>query len=167
MKPYIAVYNDIAKAFEARDRPALSAVLRAQEAALRTDGNWGLALQCEEALTLRMVRSLTQTFLTLSLEDIARKVGLSGPREAEAAVLRLCEEGKIAASIDLAHGGKVEFRNAGPLEAVTAAALDGRIREAVALIEKVRAYDLAQQMDKSFIVRTLKGGGRSGGLDVE
>ena len=165
MKPYIGVYTDLAKAFESRSLAGLQSVLRSHADALRSDDNWGLAGQVEEALTERMVQGLTQTYLTLSLEDIARKVGLASAAEAEAVVLRLSRQGKIAASIDLAHGGKVEFLGSG--SAVTGELLDARIREAVALIEKVKQMDHALQLEKTFLAKSLKSAGGRISLDVE
>ena len=52
------------------------------------DGNAGLVKLALAARTKRAVQRLTQTYLTLSLADIAAQVGLSGPDEAEAHILR-------------------------------------------------------------------------------
>lgn len=56
--------------------------------------------QCLSRLRTRSVLRLTQTYLTLSLEDIARACALEGPREAEEQVLRMVERGEIFATID-------------------------------------------------------------------
>lgn len=50
------------------------------------DKNLGLARQVLQALYRRNIQQLTQTYMTLSLADIAKQVGLEGPkapREAE------------------------------------------------------------------------------------
>ena len=52
------------------------------------DGNAGLLKQALAARQMRHTQRLTQTYLTLSLADIARHVGLPSPQEAEEHILR-------------------------------------------------------------------------------
>ena len=52
------------------------------------DGNAGLLKQALAARQMRHTQRLTQTYLTLSLADIARHVGLASPQEAEQHILR-------------------------------------------------------------------------------
>ena len=56
---------------------------------LLQDGNMGLVNLVLDAKTKRAIQKLTQTFLTLSLADIAQQVGLASAGEAEAHILRL------------------------------------------------------------------------------
>ncbi len=51
------------------------------------DGNTGLVAQVLAALPARVVQGLTQTYVTLSLQDISTAAGLAGPEEAEALIL--------------------------------------------------------------------------------
>jgi len=43
----------------------------------------GLVQQVVSSLTTRSIQRLTQTYLTLSLADIASRVGLASPEQAE------------------------------------------------------------------------------------
>ena len=52
------------------------------------DDNMGLVKLVLQSQVQRRVQRLTQTFLTLSLEDIAQAVGLGSAAEAEHAILR-------------------------------------------------------------------------------
>jgi len=52
------------------------------------DGNAGLVKQALAARQMRQTQRLTQTYLTLSLADIATHVGLPSPQEAEQHILR-------------------------------------------------------------------------------
>lgn len=52
------------------------------------DGNMGLVNLVLAAKTKRAIQKLTQTFLTLSLADIAQQVGLESAAEAEGHILR-------------------------------------------------------------------------------
>ena len=52
------------------------------------DGNWGLVQLASEGRTKRRIQRLTQTYLTLSLQDIAATARLASPQEAELHILR-------------------------------------------------------------------------------
>ncbi len=52
------------------------------------DGNTGLVKLALNARTMRAIQKLTQTYLTLSLADIAAQVGLGSAAEAEQHILR-------------------------------------------------------------------------------
>ncbi len=52
------------------------------------DGNMGLVKLVLAGRTKRAIQKLTQTFLTLSLADIAQQVGLETATEAEGHILR-------------------------------------------------------------------------------
>jgi COP9 signalosome complex subunit 3 len=53
------------------------------------DNNLGLAKQALASLYKRNIQRLTQTYLTLSLQDIADTVRLNGPKEAELHILQM------------------------------------------------------------------------------
>lgn len=59
-------------------------------------------------LVKRQLQRLTQTFLTLSLADVAARCQLPGPGEAEKYLLQMIEAGEISARISHADG-MVEF----------------------------------------------------------
>lgn len=53
------------------------------------DNNLGLAKQVIASLYKRNIQRLTQTYLTLSLQDIADTVQLDGQKEAELHILQM------------------------------------------------------------------------------
>lgn len=53
------------------------------------DKNLGLVKQVVSSMYKRNIQRLTQTYLTLSLQDIANTVQLNGPKEAEMHVLQM------------------------------------------------------------------------------
>ena len=57
-------------------------------AARPQDNNWGLIKLCLDAKAKRSIQRLTQTFLTLSLADMAHQAGVAGPGQAEEVILR-------------------------------------------------------------------------------
>lgn len=56
------------------------------------------------------IQRLTKTFITLSLVDVANKVHLSGPNEAEKYILDMIKSGEIFATINQ-KDGMVVFRD--------------------------------------------------------
>ncbi|KAM0068354.1 putative proteasome component (PCI) domain, winged helix-like DNA-binding domain superfamily [Helianthus debilis subsp. tardiflorus] len=52
----------------------------------------------------RNIQRLTQTYLTLSLQDIANTAEISTPKEAEMHVLQMIEDGEIYAAINQKDG---------------------------------------------------------------
>ena len=50
------------------------------------------------------IKRLTKTFLTLSLEDVAARVGMDSPAEAERQLVSMIEEGSIFATISQKDG---------------------------------------------------------------
>lgn len=53
------------------------------------DNNLGLVKQVLSSIYKRNIQRLTQTYLTLSLQDIANAVQLNSPKEAEMHVLQM------------------------------------------------------------------------------
>lgn len=56
---------------------------------LYRDQNMGLVKQCLNALYKKNIQRLTRTFLTLSLADVANRVQLSSPQEAQKYILHM------------------------------------------------------------------------------
>nr|CAD1842150.1 unnamed protein product [Ananas comosus var. bracteatus] len=71
--------------------------------AILKDNNLGLVKQVLSSLYKRNIQRLTQTYLTLSLQDIANAVQLKTPKEAEMHVLRMVD-GEIFATINQKDG---------------------------------------------------------------
>ena len=73
--------------------------------AFTRDRNMGLVKQCVADLHSKNIQRLTKTFLTLSLSDMANRVGLTGgAAEAERHVLKMIENGAIHATINQKDG---------------------------------------------------------------
>ncbi|KAJ3143773.1 COP9 signalosome complex subunit 3, partial [Irineochytrium annulatum] len=111
-------YADFAKAFESGNPARVAAELAKHLDVFTRHRNFGLARQCMDDLVRREIIKLTRTYLTLSLVDIAKAVGIEGASDvdlavaAEREVLRLVDEGKVFATISHADGGMVSFHDA-------------------------------------------------------
>jgi len=104
LKPMSPIYHEIATVFGGNKPSSLEMVLNRNREALQRDNNWGLAKQVQESLYKKIIQRLTQTFLTLSLNDMALRVQLPNVVEAEKLVLTMIEEGDIFASISQKDG---------------------------------------------------------------
>nr|CAG4648612.1 EOG090X04TU [Polyphemus pediculus] len=104
IKPMSAIYLEIASVFGSNKPSTLETLLNKHKETLERDCNWGLAKQVQESLYKKIIQRLTQTFLTLSLNDMALRVQLPNVAEAEKLVLTMIEEGEIYASISQKDG---------------------------------------------------------------
>lgn len=89
LKPMSSVYHEISTVFATNKPSSLELVLAKHRDVLQRDNNWGLAKQVQESLYKKIIQRLTQTFLTLSLNDMALRVQLPSVLEAEKLVLTM------------------------------------------------------------------------------
>ena len=68
------------------------------------DNNMGLVRQVMSSQVRSSIRRLTRTFITLSLADLATRVGLSSPQEVEAELVSMIQAGSIQARISQQDG---------------------------------------------------------------
>jgi len=89
LKPMTAIHHEIATVFATNKPSSLEAILTKHQEVLQRENNWGLAKQVQQSLYKKIIQRLTQTFLTLSLSDMALRVQLSSVAEAEKLVLTM------------------------------------------------------------------------------
>lgn len=95
LKPLSIAYLDLAT--------TQHAAIKHRETFIR-DKNMGLVNQVISSMYKKNIQRLTKTFLTLSLSDVAARVQLSGPVQAEGYILNMIEEGEIYAMINQKDG---------------------------------------------------------------
>ena len=108
IKPLCAPYHEIVKAFYSNQHSELNNIIEKHTNVFNDDGNAGLVAQVVVARQKTSIKRLTKTFLTLSLEDVASKVGLASPKEAERQLVTMIEEGSIFARISQKDGKFME-----------------------------------------------------------
>ena len=84
-----AVHHEIASVFATNQPSSLDALINKHRELLQRENNWGLAKQVQRSLYKKIIQRLTQTFLTLSLSDMALRVQLASVSEAEELVLTM------------------------------------------------------------------------------
>lgn len=110
IKPLSHPYHELANAYATTQSDELRNVTNKFHDVFERDVNVGLVNQVTASLYKKNIQRLTQTFLTLSLVDVANKVHLSGPAEAEKYILNMIKSGEIFASINQ-KDGMVVFRD--------------------------------------------------------
>jgi len=108
LKPLCASYQELVVAYYSNHTAELENVIIKYSDVFETDGNSGLVAQAAASQTKSNIKRLTKTFVTLSLEDVAAKVGLNTSKEAEERIVAMIQEGSIHARISQ-KDGMVQF----------------------------------------------------------
>ncbi|KFB41777.1 AGAP006445-PA-like protein [Anopheles sinensis] len=104
MKPLSHAYHDLSTAYNTSSSDEVRTVVNKFRDVFLRDTNMGLVKQVVASLYKKNIQRLTKTFLTLSLADVASRVQLSGPAEAEKYILNMIKSGEIFASINQKDG---------------------------------------------------------------
>ncbi|XP_017975168.1 PREDICTED: COP9 signalosome complex subunit 3 [Theobroma cacao] len=97
-------YVELANSYNNGKVADLETYVKANEEKFESDNNLGLVKQVISSMYKRNIQRLTQTYLTLSLHDIANTVQLNSPKEAEMHVLQMIQDGEIYATINQKDG---------------------------------------------------------------
>lgn len=101
MRPFVSEYLDLAKAFENSQYPsALQKVISSGRHKFTLDGNKGLVGQVEVAYLKRQVVRFSNVYVTLDLEKLASKLGLSGGKVVEKLLTQLVYDGSHYAKLN-------------------------------------------------------------------
>lgn len=97
-------YIQLSEVFSTKDVAQLQQFCETNREAFVQDRNLGLLHQVADALYEKLILMYTKCYVTLSLEDIAKGVKLESAEVAEKYMLRMIEQGKICAVINLQDG---------------------------------------------------------------
>ncbi|OMP05542.1 hypothetical protein COLO4_08766 [Corchorus olitorius] len=118
------------------------------------DNNLGLVKQVVSSMYKRNIQRLTQTYLTLSLQDIANTVHLNSPKEAEMHVLQMIQDGEIYATINQKDGmvrfleDPEQYKTCEMIERV-----DSSIQRLMSLSKKLTAMDELMSCDPLYLAK--------------
>ncbi|KAH8942310.1 hypothetical protein BDL97_14G092300 [Sphagnum fallax] len=145
-------YVDLATSYITRNIADVKGYITTHEDVFKSDNNLGLARQVIASLYKRNIQRLTQTYLTLSLQDIADNVQLDGPKEAELHILQMIQDGEIFARINQ-KDGMVSFQE-DPEQYNTSAMtmrLNLEIHNIVRLAKKLTSVDEQVSCDQVYL----------------
>ncbi|CAG8541887.1 2211_t:CDS:10 [Ambispora leptoticha] len=174
VKNYCQPYQDFAAAFESLNVKRVRNELQKCADVFKRDKNLGLAKQSMEAIFRQKIQQLTQTYLTLSLADIADTVGLEGPNAsliAEDYILRMIETREIFATISHSHqNGMVSFHDNPDRynTSLTITKIEAHIAQAAAVNQRVLKTDHLIACSKEYLSKQhlALSGGMPGGLGL-
>ncbi|KAL6857180.1 hypothetical protein ACP4OV_018562 [Aristida adscensionis] len=161
LKNHAQVYVDLSTCYANGSYSALEAFILSNSEKFQSDNNLGLVKQVLSSMYKRNIQRLTQTYLTLSLEDIASSVQLNTPKEAEMHVLRMIEDGEIHATINQKdgmvsfHEDPEQYKSVEMVEHI-----DKSIQRLTALSKKLTSIDQNLSCDPAYLVKTGKDRGR-------
>eukprot|EP01006_Ploeotia_vitrea_P024948 TRINITY_DN57750_c0_g1_i1.p1 TRINITY_DN57750_c0_g1~~TRINITY_DN57750_c0_g1_i1.p1 ORF type:complete len:496 (-),score=262.21 TRINITY_DN57750_c0_g1_i1:1470-2936(-) len=159
--PYRALVSQLRKR---EASPNLDEFVAKHAAEFTKDENLGLVRQACEAAVRNRIKNLTNTYLTLSLEQLAANAGLSSSAVAENMLRGMIEDREIFAHIDQ-RNGMVVFEENPDLHAGTqmATELHSLIQEAETLTQLVRDADTTLELDPKYIKQRVKESSAAGG----
>ncbi|KNA10008.1 hypothetical protein SOVF_148270 [Spinacia oleracea] len=108
LKNFSQIYLELANNYSNGNLADLETFVQVNKDKFEGDNNLGLVKQVVSSIYKRNIQRLTQTYLTLSLQDIANTVQLNSPKEAEMHVLQMIQDGHIYATINQ-RDGMVQF----------------------------------------------------------
>ncbi|EEB16413.1 COP9 signalosome complex subunit, putative [Pediculus humanus corporis] len=104
MKHLSQPYHELAAACQSNQSEEARNIVIKNQFIFQKDNNIGLTKQVLASLYKNNIQRLTKTFLTLSLADVASRVQLSSPAEAEKYILNMIEDGEIFATVNQKDG---------------------------------------------------------------
>uniref|UniRef100_A0A336KH77 COP9 signalosome complex subunit 3 n=1 Tax=Culicoides sonorensis TaxID=179676 RepID=A0A336KH77_CULSO len=104
MRPLSHAYHELGSAYTTGNSEELRNIVLKNRDQYERDKNFGLVKQVASSLYKKNIQRLTKTFLTLSLADVASRVQLGSPAEAEKYIFKMIKSGEIFATIDQRDG---------------------------------------------------------------
>ncbi|XP_047079937.1 COP9 signalosome complex subunit 3-like [Lolium rigidum] len=166
LKNHAQIYVDLSTCYGNGSYSELETFIQSNTEKFETDNNLGLVKQVLSSMYKRNIQRLTQTYLTLSLEDIASSVQLNTPKEAEMHVLRMIEDGEIHATINQKdgmvsfHEDPEQYKSSEMVEHI-----DSSIQRLMALSKKLTSIDENISCDHAFLMKSGRERGR--GFDYD
>ncbi|KAJ0973087.1 hypothetical protein J5N97_021046 [Dioscorea zingiberensis] len=157
LKTYTQLYIDLANCYTAGKFSELEMFIQTNLEKFQNDNNLGLAKQVLASLYKRNIQRLTQTYLTLSLQDIANIVQLKTAKEAEMHVLQMIQDGEIHATINQKDGmvsfqeDPEQYKSCHMIEHI-----DSSIQRVMMLSKKLRATDEHISCDPAYVSKVGK-----------
>ncbi|KAF9601206.1 hypothetical protein IFM89_017391 [Coptis chinensis] len=157
LRNYCQTYYDLANSYSTGKSSEVESIVAIHRDTFQSDNNLGLVKQVVSSLSKRNIQRLTQTYLTLSLQDIANRVQLNTSKEAEMHVLQMIQDGEIYATINQ-KDGMVSFHE-DPEQYKTCEMIehiDSSIQRIMTLSKKLSAVDELISCDPTYVKKAAR-----------
>ncbi|KAF5746942.1 putative 26S proteasome regulatory subunit S3 [Tripterygium wilfordii] len=147
-------YIELATSYSSGKISELETFVQTNEEKFESDNNLGLVKQVVSSMYKRNIQRLTQTYLTLSLQDIANTVQLNSSKEAEIHVLQMIQDGEIYATINQKDGmvrfleDPEQYKTCEMIEHI-----DSSIQRIMVLSNKLTAMDEHMSCDPLYLAK--------------
>lgn len=154
LKNFCQPYIELGNCYNNGNISQLETSVHERREKFESDKNLGLVKQVVASMYKRNIQRLTQTYLTLSLQDIANRVQLNSPKEAEMHVLQMIEDGDIFATINQKDGmvrfleDPEQYKSCEMIEHI-----DSSIQRVVALSKKLTSMDELISCDPLYLAK--------------
>ncbi|RAL46920.1 hypothetical protein DM860_005199 [Cuscuta australis] len=154
LKNHSQPYLELANSYSLGKISELEICVQTNKDKYENDNNLGLVQQVVASIHKRNIQRLTQTYLTLSLQDIANAVQLRNPKEAEMHVLQMIEDGEIYATINQKDGmvrfleDPEQYKTCEMIEHI-----DSSIQRMMTLSKKLTSMDEHMSCDLSYLAK--------------
>ncbi|CDP16669.1 unnamed protein product [Coffea canephora] len=154
LKNFSQPYLDLAISYSTGKISELESCVQMHKEKFEADNNLGVVKQVVSSMYKRNIQRLTQTYLTLSLEDIANSVQLKSSKEAEMHVLQMIQDGEIYATINQKDGmvrfleDPEQYKTCQMIEHI-----DSSIQRIMALSKKLSAMDEHISCDALYLAK--------------
>ncbi|KAK1410046.1 hypothetical protein QVD17_36587 [Tagetes erecta] len=145
-------YVELANSYTYGNISKLEEYVQTNQDKFENGNNLGLVKQVVSSMYKRNIQRLTQTYLTLSLQDIANTAQINTPKEAEMLVLEMIEDGEIYATINQKDGmvrfleDPEQYKTCEMIEHI-----DSSIQRIMKLSKKLTAMDESMSCDPQYL----------------
>ena len=156
----LTAYDNITKIVKTGNINNLKSEIKNFQDVFTTDDNLNLIALMPGAMTRHRITKLTSTYVTLSLPDIAKEVGLSSSEEAEREILQMISSGYLQATIDQSSGMVYFLDNNDSGEPIGAGdqqveLMNYYLSQTMAMTDKVRKLQSSVMGSKAYVSARL------------
>eukprot|EP00735_Rhodelphis_limneticus_P013661 TRINITY_DN7609_c0_g1::TRINITY_DN7609_c0_g1_i1::g.1957::m.1957 TRINITY_DN7609_c0_g1::TRINITY_DN7609_c0_g1_i1::g.1957 ORF type:complete len:441 (-),score=108.31,sp/A6H7B5/CSN3_BOVIN/34.64/1e-78,PCI/PF01399.22/1.2e-11,DUF155/PF02582.9/0.034 TRINITY_DN7609_c0_g1_i1:415-1737(-) len=149
-------YEEVAVGYKTHNAQELQTIITRNQAVFQSDRNMGLVKQVLASLNRLNIQRLTQTYLTLSLSDIASAARLGSAAEAEREILHMIAAGQIHATVSQADGMVAFLEEPEGYDTnATLQKLDGMMDETFQLQKRIEAVQREIICDPNYIRKSM------------
>jgi len=147
---------DIAEAFKQGDSAALQRTVEEKAQQIQADRNVGLVKQVVQSLQRHKLQTLTKTYLTLSLAEIAREVGVEESRlaEVEELLFDMISSGEIRARIDQSTGNVSFEDDQDEMDVHMVEKMQGKLGQILELAQRISSFEQEVVSSEAYIRKT-------------
>lgn len=151
-------YIELASAYEKYDMEKMRQLIESNRDAYKKHGNFGIVKQLFESFLKRLVSRLSDCYVTMTLNDVADKVGLNSEENAHRLLMEMIESRQLSALIDeRTKVVKLIDRDALDEEHLTTQISSSSMTQCLEIISRLQNFREEVECDPDYIKKDLAG----------